>query len=47
VVANLNYLQGQIIPNAFTVTLGADGAFNIYTPTQTHFVIDLAGYFAP
>jgi probable HAF family extracellular repeat protein len=47
VVANLNYLGGQIIPNAFTVTLGADGAFNIYTPTQTHLVIDLAGYFAP
>jgi hypothetical protein len=47
VVSNLNYLQGQIIPNAFNVTVGGDGAFNIYTPTQTHFIIDLSGYFAP
>lgn len=47
VVSNLNYLQNQIIPNAFNVTVGVDGAFNIFTPTQTHFIIDLAGYFAP
>ena len=47
VVSNLNYVAGQIIPNAFNVTVGADGAFNIYTPSQTHFIIDLSGYFAP
>ncbi len=47
VVSNLNYLAGQIIPNAFNVTVGGDGAFNIYTPSQTHFIIDLSGYFAP
>jgi len=47
VVSNLNYLAGQIIPNAFNVTVGADGAFQIYTPSQSHFIIDLAGYFAP
>jgi hypothetical protein len=47
VVSNLNYLQGQIIPNAFTVTVGGDGAFNIYSYTSTHFIIDLSGYFAP
>ena len=46
-VSNLNYLAGQIIPNAFNVTVGSDGAFNIYTPSQTHFIIDLSGYFAP
>jgi hypothetical protein len=47
VVSNLNYLQGQIIPNAFTVTVGSDGTFQIYTPTQTDFIIDMSGYFAP
>jgi hypothetical protein len=47
VVSNLNYLAGQIVPNAFTVTVGGDGAFKIYTPTQTHFIVDLSGYFAP
>jgi hypothetical protein len=47
VVSNLNYVAGQIIPNAFNVTVGGDGAFQIYTPTQTHFIIDLSGYFAP
>ncbi len=47
VVSNLNYVAGQTIPNAFNVGLGADGAFNIFTPTTTHFIVDLAGYFAP
>ena len=47
VVSNLNYLAGQIIPNAFNVTVGGDGAFNIYTPSQTHFIVDMSGYFAP
>jgi hypothetical protein len=47
VVSNLNYLQGQIVPNAFNVSLGAGGAFDIYTPTTTDFIIDMSGYFAP
>ena len=47
VVSNLNYLVGQIIPNAFNVTVGGDGAFNIFTPSQTHFIVDMSGYFAP
>ena len=47
VVSTLNYVAGQIVPNAFTVGLGADVAFQIYTPTQTHLIIDLAGYFTP
>ena len=46
-VSNLNYVPGQIVPNAFTVGLGGDGAFNIYAATTLHFVADLAGYFAP
>lgn len=46
-VSNLNYVEGQVVPNAFTVSLGADGAFQIYATSTPHFVADLAGYFAP
>lgn len=47
-VSNLNYVSGQIVPNAFTVGLGrGDGAFNVFATTSTHFLIDLTGYFAP
>ncbi len=46
-VSNLNYNAGQTVPNAFTVGLGSGGSFDIYTPTQTHFVVDIAGYYAP
>jgi probable HAF family extracellular repeat protein len=45
--ANVNYVPGQIVSNAFTVGLGADGAFNIYAYSRTNFVVDIAGYFAP
>lgn len=47
IVANLNFLSGQIIPNAFSVGLGSDGAFKIYASASTHFIVDLTGYFAP
>jgi len=46
-VSNLNYVPGQVVPNAFTVGLGGDGAFNIYASTSTHLIADLTGYFAP
>lgn len=46
-VSNLNYLSNQIIPNAFTVGLGSAGQFNIFATSTTHFIVDLAGYFAP
>ncbi len=47
-VSNLNYVSGQIVPNAFTVGLGnSDGAFNIFASSSTHFIADLTGYFAP
>jgi hypothetical protein len=29
--SNLNFTDNQIVPNSFTVGLGADGAFNIYS----------------
>jgi hypothetical protein len=45
--SNLNYVAGQIVPNAFTVKLGSDGAFNVYASSGTHFIVDIAGYYAP
>jgi hypothetical protein len=46
-VSNLNFAPGQIVPNSFTVNLGSDGTFNIYSPTTTHVLIDVTGYYAP
>ncbi|MGH9798755.1 MAG: S8 family serine peptidase, partial [Blastocatellia bacterium] len=46
-VANSNFVAGQIVNNVFTVGLGADGAFKIYASTTTHVVVDVSGYFAP
>src|SRR5262249_32674021 len=46
-VSNLNYVTGQTVPNAFTVGLGGDGQFRIYSSAGTHFIVDLTGYFAP
>ena len=47
IVSNLNYVPGQVVPNAFTVGVGSDGKFNIYAFTSTHFIVDLNGYFTP
>lgn len=46
-VSNLNYLSNQVIPNAFTVSLGNDGAFKIFASSTTHFIVDIAGYYSP
>lgn len=46
-VANSNYLAGQVFNRHFTVGLGADGAFKIFTLATTELVIDVSGYFAP
>ena len=46
-VSNLNYRPGQGVPNAFTVGLGGDGAFNVYAYTSVDFVVDVTGFFAP
>jgi len=46
-VSNLNYVSDQIVPNAFTVGLGSDGAFNIYASSTTHCIVDITGYYAP
>lgn len=46
-VSNLNYVPNQIVPNSFTVGLGSDGAFNIYTLSTLHFIVDVTGYYGP
>jgi hypothetical protein len=45
--SNLNFSDNQIVPNWFTVKLGPDGAFKIYSHALTHFIVDVAGYYAP
>jgi hypothetical protein len=45
--SNLNFSDNQIVPNNFTVGLGPDGAFNIYSRAATHFIVDVTGYYAP
>jgi len=45
-VSNLNYVEGQVVPNAFTVGLGSGGAFNIYATSGIHFIADVVGYYA-
>jgi hypothetical protein len=45
--SNLNFSGNQIVPNSFTVGLGADGGFKIYSHASTHFIVDITGYYAP
>ncbi|MFN0112306.1 MAG: beta strand repeat-containing protein [Blastocatellia bacterium] len=46
-VATSNFQTGQVFNRHFTVGLGADGAFKIFTSTTTDLVIDVSGFFAP
>jgi uncharacterized protein with LGFP repeats len=43
---SINYVAGQTIPNAFTVRLDSAGQFKIHSSTQTHFLIDITGYYS-
>ncbi len=43
--SNLNYVPGDVRPNAFTVGLGAQGNFNSYALTATDLLIDVTGYY--
>jgi hypothetical protein len=43
---SINFVANQTIPNAFTVRLDNSGQFNIYTSAQTHFLIDVTGYYS-
>jgi hypothetical protein len=44
--SNLNYGPGQTIPNMVVARIGDDGTVSIYSPTTTHIVVDVAGWFA-
>ncbi len=44
--ANLIYFPGQILANAFTVSLGANGEFNIFGERTIDVVTDVAGYYS-
>ena len=46
-VANSNFKAGEVTNNFFTVGLGTDGAFKIFTSAATDVIIDLTGYYAP
>lgn len=44
-VSTLNYPAGASVANAAVVTVGAGGRICVYSPTQTHVVVDINGYF--
>lgn len=46
-VSNLNFTAGQTVPNAFTVGLSGAGNFRVYSTSNTNFILDITGYFAP
>lgn len=46
-VASSNFGMGQLMNAPFTVGLGNDGAFNIYSTNVTDLVIDVLGYYSP
>ena len=46
-VANGNYTAGSVVNTPFTIGLGADGAFKIYTLQATELVVDVLGYYSP
>ena len=43
--SDLNYAAGEIRPNLVIVKLGTNGRVSLYTPTGTHVIFDVAGYF--
>ncbi len=45
--SNLNFVPGTVRPNAFTVALGSDTKFNLYSSSGGDFVVDVSGYYAP
>ncbi|HMZ17008.1 MAG TPA: RHS repeat-associated core domain-containing protein [Blastocatellia bacterium] len=45
-IASSNYAGSDVINGPFTVRLGADGKFKIYTLATTHLVVDILGYYS-
>ncbi|MGE0881913.1 MAG: beta strand repeat-containing protein [Blastocatellales bacterium] len=46
-VSNLNFVTGQVVPNAFTVSLGGSGEFRTFSASNTDFIVDITGYYSP
>ncbi|HVD04031.1 MAG TPA: putative Ig domain-containing protein [Candidatus Dormibacteraeota bacterium] len=47
-VSNLNWVQGETVPNSVIVPVGANGQVTLYNDAgRTDVVVDLEGYFAP
>jgi hypothetical protein len=46
VVASSNFLAGQIVNAPFTVGLGANGEFMLFSTATSHIVVDVLGYFS-
>jgi hypothetical protein len=44
--ANMVYFPGQILSNAFTVSLNVSGEFNIFAERTVDMVVDVAGYYS-
>jgi len=44
--SNMIYYPGQILANAFTVSLNANGEFNIFGERQIDMIVDVAGYYS-
>ncbi|WP_458781270.1 hypothetical protein [Arthrobacter sp. D3-16] len=47
--STVNFKAGQIIPNAATVPVGADGTVTLFNRSSgnTHLVVDVSGYYLP
>jgi hypothetical protein len=44
--SNMVYYPGQILANAFTVSLSASGEFNIFAERAIDAIVDVAGYYS-
>jgi hypothetical protein len=45
--SNVNYVAGQTVANAVTVTVGVLGRVCIHTSASTHLIVDTNAAFAP
>jgi hypothetical protein len=46
-VSNLNFAEGDTIPNAVTVTIGDGGRVCLFTSNAIHLIVDLNGIYTP
>ena len=46
VAANVNYVAGQVVPNAVIAPVSAAGEVCFFSSADTHLVVDVNGWFA-